>query len=158
MSTDNKNAQPKPPAAPAPEAPAPKDVVVINPEPRIFDLPYYSDEPKAAIKDGKGNELVVPREVEHAFVLPGINFVSADVLARAGVSDHPTLEIDADLARLPLAKAKKLAAESSSAPALRRWLEIERPLVGNTLTGKAHADVCDAIEKRLKDRRVREAA
>jgi hypothetical protein len=134
--------------APTPK-PAPTDTTVINPEARLVSLGYYTDEPAAAIKDGNGNEVVRPRRYAVSRALPGLNYVSTDVLERAGLKggDHSTLRIGEDLARLPPATAKDLAAKSSSAPALRRWLKEEK-----------RPDVRAEIEKRLATRLVKEAA
>lgn len=139
----------------------PTDIVVINPEPRMHDLAHYTDEPRAPIKDGKGNELVVPREYAHYHVLPGLNFVPVAVLERAGVVEHSALRIDEDLARLPPTQAKALASESCSAPALRRWLAMEKARAADEKgeqARKLRQPVIAAIEKRLLDRRVKEVA
>lgn len=129
-------------------APAPSSLVaVINPEARIHDLPFYTDQPADEIKDAAGNKVVIPRRWERLQVLPGLNFVEPAKAAAAGVKDHAALQAGADPTAMSLGPAIKLAADTASAPALRRWLATEpRP------------QVREAIEKRLASRRAREVA
>jgi hypothetical protein len=132
--------------APAPK-PVPADVAVINPEARIYDLPFYTDQAAPAVKDHAGNEVVIPRRWERLQLVPGLNYQPAAKIESSGAKNHAVLRVGVDPRALAQGEAIRLATDSASAPALRRWLAVEtRP------------PVRDAIEKRLASRRAREVA